>query len=65
MFGLTKREQRWKAEQRAMETVLKTAVEIATVAAAARLAELEAENAKLREELWRVTGSSAKGAEGE
>ncbi len=58
MFGLTQREQRWKAEQKAAELLV--AVAIAAIEANARVAEAEAatelerlrtENAKLREEL--------------
>lgn len=56
MFGLTKREQRWKADQRAAETlagVVKAALHAATQVAASEvqvteLEALRAENARLR-----------------
>ena len=41
MFGLTKREQRWAAEQKAVETLLNFAVEIAKANAAIRIAEAQ------------------------
>ena len=39
MFGLTKREQRWKAEQKAAETIFGFVAEIAKASAEARIAE--------------------------
>ena len=63
MFGLTKREQRWKAEQLAAETLtafaggaLQAAAQIRVAEAqtdAAELARLRAENAELRRLLAR------------
>jgi uncharacterized small protein (DUF1192 family) len=56
MFGLTKREQRWKAEQKAAETLAGLAVGILQAVASVRVAEananaiskLQAENARLK-----------------
>ena len=64
MFGLTKREQRWKAEQQAAEvlaelakTVVQARAKVAVAEAqtsADELARLRAENAAQREELDRT-----------
>ena len=55
MFGLTKREQRWKAEQRAAETLLsfagtalQAAVSVREIEAQEELVRLRAETAELR-----------------
>ena len=54
MFGLTKREQRWAAEQKAAETIVPALVAAIEAKAALetneRIAELEAELAKAKEE---------------
>ncbi len=50
MFGLTKREQRWKAEQEACSLLANVAVEIVTQAAKVRVAEIHAKMDELREE---------------
>jgi hypothetical protein len=50
MFGLTRREQRWKAEQQAAEIVLGFAATVVRSAADVRIAEAEAEVERLRKE---------------
>lgn len=42
MFGLTKREQRWKAEQQAMESLIGLVVALAEAESRARIAEAAA-----------------------
>lgn len=54
MFGLTRREQRWKAEQAVVETLMPLLVTIAEATAQARVAEAQAgadEVPKLRAEV--------------
>ena len=58
MFGLSRREQRWKAEQKAAETLLGFAVDVLAITAHADLARVEqehavllAENAALKEQI--------------
>lgn len=51
MFGLTKREQRWKAEQQAVDSLFNFAVEISRVQLEAENAQLRQENASLKERL--------------
>ena len=46
MFGLTKREQRWKAEQQLVDSILS----IAATALQARIAEAKVEEARLLKE---------------
>lgn len=48
MFGLTKREQRWAAEQKAAELLVTLTVEIVKASQAQELAELRIELAELR-----------------
>lgn len=50
MFGLTKREQRWKAEQQAAELLLAFAQSTVRAAADVRIAEANAELERLRKE---------------
>lgn len=50
MFGLTKREQRWKAEQEALETLCGLIGTVASAAAAVRVAEEKSEVERLRVE---------------
>lgn len=50
MFGLTKREQRWKAEQEAAEVVLGFLGEVVRANAAVTVAETEKELERLRQE---------------
>ena len=50
MFGLTKREQRWKAEQQAAELLVGFAAAVVRAAADVRIAEVEAEAERLRKE---------------
>jgi hypothetical protein len=50
MFGLTKREQRWKAEQQAAELIVGLAQAAVRAAADVRIAELNAEAERLRKE---------------
>jgi hypothetical protein len=57
MFGLTKREQRWKAEQALAETLLNFAGTTISAAAKVKVAETtsdSAELAKLRDEVGRL-----------
>jgi hypothetical protein len=57
MFGLTKREQRWKAEQALVETLLTFAGTSLSAAAKVKVAESvvdSAELAKLRDEVGRL-----------
>lgn len=49
MFGLTKREQRWKAEQQAAELLVGLAQVVVRAAADVRMAESNAELERLRE----------------
>lgn len=67
MFGLTRREQRWKAEQQAAETVLGFLAVVAKSAAEVRVAEANAEMAaelrKLREENEALRTAQKKGGE--
>ena len=46
MFGLSKREQRWKAEQKAVETLVPLLVAAIATVAAVRIAEINKTNAK-------------------
>lgn len=46
MFGLTAREQRWKAEQKAVETLVALAATVVEQKARIRIAELELEKAR-------------------
>lgn len=48
MFGLTKREQRWKAEQQAAELLVGLAATTVRAASAARVAEAEVDAAELK-----------------
>jgi len=48
MFGLTKREQRWKAEQAAMQLLVELTKSVVESLAAARIAEAQAEAERLR-----------------
>jgi hypothetical protein len=50
MFGLTKREQRWKAEQQAAELVVGLARAVVRANAEIRIAEANAELERLRKE---------------
>lgn len=47
MFGLTKREQRWKAEQRAAEVLAELAAVVIRAESAARIAEAQNDAAEL------------------
>lgn len=51
MFGLTRREQRWKAEQKAAELLVGFAQAVVEVSAKVRIAEAEAEAECLRKEV--------------
>lgn len=51
MFGLTKREQRWKAEQQAAELLVSLAAVAVRAAADVSVAEAEAETERLRKEI--------------
>jgi hypothetical protein len=57
MFGLTKREQRWKAEQKASELMVSLATAVVEAVARVRIAEAEAECARLAAQDT-VTGAS-------
>lgn len=61
MFGLTKREQRWKAEQRAVETLCGFAAEVVRAQADVRIAEALAEVERLRKENAQLRAAAALG----
>jgi len=58
MFGLTKREQRWKAEQKVAEALIPLLSATIKAAADIRVAEANEEIARLRAEVARLTATA-------
>lgn len=63
MFGLTKREQRWKAEQQAAEAVLGFAQAVVQAHAEVRIAEANAEAERLRLRVAELEAQLARGVQ--
>lgn len=55
MFGMTRREQWWKAEQKLLETIVQATLTAKKIEAGAELQKLRAENETLRADLARLT----------